>query len=94
MFWKTSRKKQLLDATHAECPSCNYTSSVKEWNDLVSSVYGSQSPDIRRAAADPKNSFPFQCPSCFKGYSAHAIGFHESSPERKPIAVKAVKTTS
>jgi predicted RNA-binding Zn-ribbon protein involved in translation (DUF1610 family) len=93
MFWSTTRKKQILEATHAECPSCSEVSSVKEWNNLVVQTYGTGSPDIRRAAVNRKNSFPFQCPECFKGYSAHILKFHNTSSVRKNVTAKSIEMT-
>jgi len=69
------RKNNIRHATHAECPNCEEVGTVESWNKIVVDTYGKKSPDIRLAALNKKNSFPYQCPSCFKGYSAHIIKF-------------------
>lgn len=75
MFWNIPKKRRILEAISAECPICKETTQIKDWNQLVYDTYGEHSPDIRKAALDKKNSFPYQCPSCFKGFSAHRISF-------------------
>ncbi|MDQ0256664.1 RNA polymerase subunit RPABC4/transcription elongation factor Spt4 [Evansella vedderi] len=67
-------KSKVLNSTHAVCPTCGEESTVEEWNEIVIKTYGEHSPDIR-SAADKKSSFPFQCPKCYCGYSAHLLGF-------------------
>lgn len=75
MFWKTARQRKILEATYAECPNCSTTDHISAWNQLAKDTYGDQAPDIRQSATSKKNSFPYQCPRCFKGYSANKIFF-------------------
>ncbi|MGJ9383775.1 hypothetical protein [Salipaludibacillus sp. CF4.18] len=79
MFWTSTRKKKILEATLAECPICNEANEINLWNQLVCDTYGDHSPDIRTAALNKKNTFPYQCPTCFKGFSAHRIKFSKSN---------------
>lgn len=83
MFWKHNQKKQVLNATHIECPSCNELATVKAWESLAKGTYGNV-PDIRKASFKKSNSFPFQCPECYKGYSAHLLKFHNNSTVSLP----------
>ncbi|WP_147802792.1 hypothetical protein [Alkalicoccus halolimnae] len=86
MPFKLNRKKQTLEATHVQCPSCENISAVEKWNNIVKHTYGDSAPDVRQAAINRKNSFPFQCPSCYKGYSAHVLIFHQSEARRQKLS--------
>ncbi|WP_416147356.1 hypothetical protein ACM26V_14125 [Salipaludibacillus sp. HK11] len=77
MLWKSARQKRILHASYVECPNCKSVELVSKWNQLAQDTYGSHSPDIRNAAVKKGNSFPFQCPSCFKGYSAKKMNFSD-----------------
>nr|WP_090892356.1 hypothetical protein [Evansella caseinilytica] len=67
--------KKILNATHIECPSCETVRPVDKWNEGTITVYGSDSPDVRNAALNKKNTFPYQCPECHMGFSAHKLNF-------------------
>ncbi|MBU9713718.1 CpXC domain-containing protein [Evansella tamaricis] len=68
-------QKRIEQRSHVICPSCNEKTSYTEWNQIAKDVYGKNSPDIRAASLNPKVSFPFQCPNCHMGYSAHLLQF-------------------
>ncbi|SDO06188.1 hypothetical protein [Alkalicoccus daliensis] len=93
MFWNFNRKKEVLDATHVKCPSCEALTKVKEWNEMAEGTYRDV-PDIRRAAVNRKNSFPFQCPECFKGYSAHKLTFQKETSGNPHIAPNTSESTN
>ncbi|UCZ52725.1 hypothetical protein LGQ02_18365 [Bacillus shivajii] len=75
MVFNMLRKRKLQYATHIECPQCEATTAVDEWNKIVKDVYGPQSPDVRLSATNKSNTFPYQCPECNTGYSAHKLHF-------------------
>lgn len=81
MMLNLFKKKHISNATHVECPNCAEISTVDCWNQIVIDTYGERSPDIRNAALNKKNSFPYQCPACFKGYSAHKMKFSTNNNE-------------
>lgn len=93
MFWKQSQKKQVLEATHIECPSCSGVSTVKAWENMAAGTYG-RFPDVRKASLKKSNSFPFQCPDCFKGYSAHLLIFHNQEAGLPHIAARISKAAN
>ena len=69
-------KKRKIDVSDLIiCPSCSKTSEIDEWNSIAQEIYGDGSPDIRNAALNKKISFPFQCPKCYKGFSAYSVKF-------------------
>ncbi|WP_280769634.1 hypothetical protein [Salipaludibacillus daqingensis] len=93
MFWKSAKQKRILEATYVECPSCETIDRAANWNKLAQETYGTHSPDIRKAAINKGNSFPFQCPHCFKGYSAHNVHFLDEEQHVHPAPLKASQTT-
>ncbi|NJP37440.1 hypothetical protein [Alkalicoccus luteus] len=92
MFWKANRKKQVMEATHIECPSCETVTAVQAWNKLAVGTYGDDTPDVRKAALNKQNSFPFQCPTCFKGYSAHRLEFVKPEGKHTHLAANVTQT--
>ncbi|MDG5786705.1 hypothetical protein QA612_04315 [Evansella sp. AB-P1] len=72
---KLFQNKKTKCSTHICCPSCGDESTVEEWNEIAVSIYGKSSPDVRTAALDKKISFPFQCPNCYRGFSAYLLEF-------------------
>ncbi|TMW72235.1 hypothetical protein [Alteribacter natronophilus] len=85
MFLKALKKKKLESCTHVTCTSCGATHTTAEWNESATRVYGEDSPDILTAAADNTNTFPYQCPTCFMGYSAHQL---EYSERKSPVSIQ------
>lgn len=79
MLFKAARRKKVINASHVECPNCTNVHSAETWNDWAQQTYGNQAPDIRKAGADKNNSFPFQCPSCYKAFSAYRMNFHKQT---------------
>ncbi|PYZ92728.1 hypothetical protein CR194_13820 [Salipaludibacillus keqinensis] len=91
MFWKTARQKRILESSYVECPSCESVGRVSKWNQLARETYGNHSPDIRKSAINKANTFPYQCPQCFKGYSATNLTY---LAEKDPTAsLKTPETT-
>lgn len=72
MFLKRLKAKK---SSVVICPCCGVKTPVEKWNELAKSTYGENTPDVREAAQSKKNTFPFQCPSCYKGFSAYLLHF-------------------
>lgn len=92
MVFNLLKRKRVLAATYAECPNCDSKAKVKEWNQIALDTYGKQAPDIRQSALNKQNSFPYQCPVCFKGFSAHKVSF--ATPESEKSTSRQVSGNS
>ncbi|WP_096190328.1 CpXC domain-containing protein [Evansella halocellulosilytica] len=88
MVLKFLRKKKLMNTTHISCPSCEEETDIEMWNSIAKEVYGVQSPDVREAASNKGNSFPYQCPKCHTGFSAHKLTFIDKEEKEDLIKVK------
>ncbi|WP_026691461.1 hypothetical protein [Alteribacter aurantiacus] len=73
MFLKKLKEAKALEATHIDCPNCREETLIDDWHTIVKNTYGNDSPDVRIAHLDKKNSFPYQCPSCFMAFSAYQL---------------------
>ncbi len=67
------KRKKAEQYTHAQCPKCEEVTTIDKWNQLAKATYGPDSPDLRTLSTNKANTFPYQCPQCFMGYSAYQV---------------------
>ncbi|PYZ95893.1 hypothetical protein CR205_16065 [Alteribacter lacisalsi] len=69
-MFKLFKASPLNEKEYVQCPNCRSIHKDSKWNEIAVATYGPDSPDVKEAARNKAVSFPFQCPTCYMGFSA------------------------